>query len=623
MKNSIIKLNLLNDIDIVFADYICTLAQSQHNELWILASMLSWSSNNGNSAFDLNSISNLEIREIFDLSKNIISPNEYETKQRFPFFDSKNIAKKFSSVIGSSDSHKPIIFDGGFFALHKFYLYEKNTADFILKKIRKTHIISENIISELNRLFPNDFTPSKSINYQKISAFLALKKDFIVINGGPGTGKTTTVGKIISLLLINNVNSKIKLLAPTGKASDRLNESIRAFKVNHKTLLKPDLIDKINENAETIHRFLAINSYKLKFSQMSPAPYDVIIVDEASMVSLPLFSILFDAAQNSKIILIGDKDQLTAIENGDVLNDLTNISSINKFSSSFSDFVKSSTNNKVKLNISDDDNSLNDFAVQLEFSWRFSENSGISKVSQLVKNIQTRHEAEELLSILKDKKYKDINFFELTTQEKLFKFIKNELHEDFSQYSNAIKENNLEKAFYHINNCKILSATNNGLFGIHEINYFIERLLFQSQAKNLFYHGKPIMITENDYRLGLYNGDIGIIFRNPEKNRLELCFKTENSIKTVLPFDINNFITAFSITIHKSQGSEFNKVLTVLPPDNNKILTRELLYTAITRAKNHCTIIATNNILLESALRKFSRSSALQHKLLKNISNKF
>jgi exodeoxyribonuclease V alpha subunit len=622
MKEIIVNSELLNNIDIVFADYITASCNSDNTgNLWILSAFLSWSSNNGNTAFDLNSVSGKSLQEIFgNISKSTFNEIKHLT---LPELKADELCTSYPEIIGKPGEYKPLIYDGSLFALHKFYMFEKKVAEFIIGKVQKENSPDNETIRELNRLFPDNSTPNGKINYQKVAALLALRKNFLLISGGPGTGKTTTVGNIITLLLKADNNTKIKLLAPTGKAADRLNESIRIYKQTSENKVDKTILNSIEENAETIHRFLGINSYKLRYDSANPAPYNVLVVDEASMIPLPNFYLLFNAVHDEcKIILMGDKDQLTAVENGDVLNDLTKVSHINEFSSKFTDFAAEATDGKINLNQTQNDNILNDLTVQLEYSWRFSENSGIALLSSIVNNITSPSETDKVFNILKSSEFSDIKYHNLETEEKFHNFLNNEIITNFETYKNAVENNNIELAFNAITDYKILCALNKTAYGVKEINPLIEKTLFRKNSGHLFYHGKPVMIIENDYRLGLFNGDIGIIFHNNNTGNLEVYFKDSgeksDSFKTFSPYSLNGFITAFAVTIHKSQGSEFNNVLIILPPDDNRILSKELIYTAVTRAKKSCTIVGSEEIISQAVIRNFSRTSGLKDKLLNN-----
>ena len=624
MKNILLINNVFNEIDVEFANFICKLQNldgSENDELWLLTALLSYTSNNGDSALNILSYSNKYIEEFWDFNKlekfNLLSEEKKEEilRYKFPDFDIYKLLEN-SEVIGSPEEVKPIIYDryDRLFYLHKYYNYEKQVAEFIKKRINKPLDISDDIKKYINTLFPDD-NVGNTINWQKVAAILALSNNFLVISGGPGTGKTTTAGRILALLLLQNKNLNIKMIAPTGKAADRLNESINKFKVKNEACIDAEIIKVIPENAQTIHRFLGISSRKPKYSKYNHAPVDVLLIDEASMVSVQLFAKTFEVLNDGcKVILLGDKDQLMAVENGDVLNDITSVEELNKFSNRFVNITNKITDCQLKLLIADDKNiPIQDIAVELEYSWRFKPDSGIGELSKEVNSANSGTENEKILSVFD--KFKDIRIEELTNEEEISEYIKKICKEQLSMYVKLIKKKDIGNIFKQLSQFRILCAINNGPFGVNEINRAVEKELYPDVATNSFYNGQAIMITKNDYNLKLSNGDVGIIIK--DKGELKAYFRghEDREYITYNPSALDEYTTAFAISIHKSQGSEFDKVFIILPPKENKILTKELLYTGITRAKEECTVIASKNIFAGAAKREIIRQSGLKSKL--------
>ena len=640
MKKYLLNNNLLNEIDVEFANFICELQgcdcdNSSNNNLWLLAALLSYSVDNGDSAFNPADYENKPINEIFNISQkfNLLSDEKKNEilNNKIPEFDIKELLKN-SKVIGSPEKSKPIVYDGTLFYLHKFYNYEKIIAEFIKKRIGRNIKISDNIKKEINSLFPDNFVSEmETVNWQKVAAILALSNDFLVISGGPGTGKTTTAGSILALLLKQNKEQNkelnIKMVAPTGKAADRLNESIKEFKIKKAEEIAVEIINAIPENAQTIHRFLGINSHKPAFTKYNKAPVDVLLIDEASMVSLPIFAKTFEVLNDDcKVILLGDKDQLMAVENGNVLNDITSVEELNKFTEKFVDITKNITDNKLALPVADNKNNpIENIAVQLEHSWRFNSNSGIGELSKAVNSATSTTKDDEILSVFD--KFEKIEIKNITNEEEITKFIKKICEEQLKDYVNSVNKKNIKEIFEQLAKFRILCAINNGPFGVKEINKTIEQALFPDEATGSFYNGQSIMITKNDYNLKLSNGDVGVIIKDEENGEFKAYFKKkkdddkkDNDDDYIIynPSSLDEYTTAFAISIHKSQGSEFDKVFIIFPPSENRILTKELLYTGITRAKEECTIIAGDNIFVKAAKRKITRQSGLKSKLIIN-----
>ncbi len=381
-KELLLKHNILNIIDIHFANHICALQDNDkgNEELWLLAATSSYYSAQGNSALNIDTIKDKKLLEIFNIENN---NDIQELKDKtFPKIATNSLLKNYK-VIGKPNELKYIIFDTKLFYLNKFYNYEVVVADFIKKRL-KIENNNSRLNTEINKLFPeNIIKETGEINYQKVSAIMALYLPFSIISGGPGTGKTTTVGKILSLYLTLNPNLNITLIAPTGKAVDRLNESIRIFKAKHTENIDNTILQKIPENAQTIHRFLGINSRISRYDKYHKSSTELLVIDESSMVSLTMFAKTFEALSDKcRVILLGDKDQLMSVEIGTVLKDLTNTETINSFSNEFVTLVNKITNNKIMLNKAKTPAPLENSVVQLEHSYRFKTNSGIDTLSK-------------------------------------------------------------------------------------------------------------------------------------------------------------------------------------------------------------------------------------------------
>jgi len=617
MKTTLIQNNLLNDIDIHFANHICRIQDnSSDDNLWLLTALLSYFINHGDSAFNPEGIVGQSLADIFDIS----SPEQRKQLEKVvvkPF--NIYMLEKNSKVIGKPGESKSIIFDGKLFYLNKFFQYEQTIAEFIKNRLN----LQEEIIplkNEINKLFPDNFINGdiqNGINWQKVAGILALNSAFAVICGGPGTGKTTTAGKILTLLLHRTPDLVIKMVAPTGKAVDRLKESIRTFKEHHTNKIDSNILNKIPEEAETIHKFLGIFSHKNKISKYSPAPIDLLLIDEASMVSLPLFAKTFEALpKNCRVILLGDKDQLMAVESGNVLKDITDADNLNEFSAKFAEIVSQLTDEKIILSKTADSGTLiQDVAIQLEHSWRFDTKSGIGHLSKAVNCADASTSMESLLNIIDT--FDDIQLLEKSTKDEINQYIQELCRKELLDYQIGLKSNNIKEMFNLLSKFRILCAVNKGPFGVAEINNTIEKFLFPNAIPNSFYPGRPIMITKNDYRLGVMNGDVGIL--KESNGELKAFFPAEDgTYKRINPSSLDEYTTAFAISIHKSQGSEFDNIFIILPPEKIKILTKELIYTAITRAKTNCSIVSIKENFHQAAITKMFRQSGLHSKIATN-----
>ncbi len=596
--NSLKRSGLFQDIDLHFADYISKLSADDNLNLWLIAAFVSYYANHGHSAFDTDSVSEKKAIDIFDIDENNENSNI--------LFPKLILSEQYNNGIGKGDELKPLIFENGYYYLNKYYKNEVIISDFIKNRTKKIDNI-QNMKNDINQFFKNNIVGG-FVNWQKVAAILALRAKFAIISGGPGTGKTTTVGKVLALLVKHNPKLRIKLVAPTGKASDRLNESIKNFKEQSSGIDKY-ILDKIPESAETIHKFLGINSRQLKYDKYTKAPIDLLLIDEASMVSLPIFAKTFEALSNDcRVILLGDKDQLMAVENGNVLKDITDLKNLNSFSAQFANVINDITDNQLRLDISKSPQLITDCVVQLEHSYRFNSQSGIGELSKFVNNANQVNTESELVNLFNE--FDDINIEDLDIKS----FVKNICKANLLEYMESLKEMNIAKSLDALSKNRVLCALNESEYGVKNLNLMIEQLLFSESKKNDFYHGRPILITENDYKLNLMNGDVGIILR--DNNDLNACFRGNNGeFRKINPANLGEYTTAFAISIHKSQGSEFDNVFIVLPKKDNKILTKELIYTAITRAKKKCNIISSTSLFFKSSIKRMHRQSGLSSRM--------
>ena len=469
---------------------------------------------------------------------------------------------------------RPLVLENSFVYLQRYWNYECQLA----KKIN-TLTSTEPFKECLDTLIDQYFPASNEVDWQKQAAIAAAKSPFIIVTGGPGTGKTTTVVKILALLQeLSTQSLNIALAAPTGKAAMRLQESIGQSK---NSLPCSELIkNKIPEQVITIHRLLGARppSPYFKYNAESPLPFDIVVVDEVSMIDLPLMSKLVSALkQNARLILLGDKDQLASVETGTVLADLTY--------------------------------ALPKFTQELKKSYRFSGN--IKTFADAV-NTQESKIAWELL----EQGFADVSFL----AEDLIDYIVNK---QLAYLKLIVEGADFSVSFAAFNVFQVLCATRQGLYSVEDINSRVvhklrERSLIQGTGE--WYIGRPVMITQNDAVLRLYNGDIGLCMPDADNNGQLMVFfiLPDGSIKKYLPARLPYCETVFAMTIHKSQGSEFNEVLLVLPEVINPILTKELIYTGITRAKETLKILTNQAVFLETIERKVERYSGLADRIKKS-----
>jgi exodeoxyribonuclease V alpha subunit len=332
------------------------------------------------------------------------------------------------------------------------------------------------------------------------------------------------------------------------------------------------------------------------------------------MVDLSLFSRLVQAAKpQSRLILLGDKDQLASVEAGSVLGDICDTGTIHHYSSAVSNEYQWITGEEIEKDRETSDRGMNDCIIQLTKNYRFSKQSGIHAVSQAV-NTGNGAQAMELIQW---GDFSDIRWRNIPRPDELPSSFEDWVMEHYTSYMDA--SDPLE-AFALFNRSRILSALREGPYGVYNLNIIVERILQKNgriDHREKWYHGRPIMITKNDYRLRLFNGDIGLNMTDHTKKTGTMVFfiSPDGSVRRFHSLRLHDHETAYAMTVHKSQGSEFNDVLFVLPDRDTPVLTRELIYTALTRVKEKIQIWGKEDIFLTAVTRRTRRSSGLRDAL--------
>lgn len=488
---------------------------------------------------------------------------------------------------------KPLIFNGDdgilYIWLNRIYHAERH----LLSSI---HEIDDFLVQEM---MIDDMDDRLNVEQQQ-AVNQAINQPISIITGGPGTGKTFTIAQIVIALYTHNHHHHLALVAPTGKAAQRMKESLQQS-LNNDNIHLPEPM--------TIHRLLGMgNGNTPRYHQNNPLSFDMIIVDEASMIGVELASYLLSAIKKgSRLILLGDTQQLSAVEAGSVLSDLCRLP---KLSSSRTHLIQSR---------------------------RFHDDSGIGKLAMLVNRQEVQSYQTVISAIDEESK---LSFIDISTIDKnphhvyeqltqgyhhhkqketyfsLSKYLKNKFH----QMNEQQKKEQLNKLFMLFNQYRILTASHLSLCGDRAINNHIQNVHRQYLGLPVslsyyssWYHGRPVMILKNRYDLGLFNGDIGICLQDGKKgNQLSVYFYGD-TIKSfavsLLEGDIST--TAYAMTVHKSQGSEFDKVAVVFYDKNQRLLSKELIYTAITRAKEGVQLYSTPTALLSAINKPTVRQTGL------------
>ncbi|HYE36061.1 exodeoxyribonuclease V subunit alpha [Methylocaldum sp.] len=515
------------------------------------------------------------------------------------------------TLVAEPGGFAPLILDAGNrLYLARYWQYEKTLADNLMALAESPcpEIDLAKLRCELDRLFAhNTDLPDR----QKLAAAVAALRRFCVISGGPGTGKTSTVVRILAALQSQSGEKPLRmaLSAPTGKAAARLQEAIREQKV--KLSLPQAVLDALPETAFTLHRLLGAkpDSVYFRHNRNNPLPVDVLVVDEASMIDLALMAKLIDALPGkARLILLGDKDQLASVEAGAVFGDLCESSG---YSTAFCDQLYAASGVKIpsgNLFIP----ALSDCVALLTYSHRFGSESGIGQLARMINGGR----AKEAVELLASGRHPEIHWERTRTGGKadLVHRMESGYHAFFAAVDSGTEPKDILRLFGRF---RVLTAHREGDSGAAGINRLFEEQLFARKRLrwgSRWYPGRPVIVTRNDYDLRLFNGDIGIALETG--SGLRVFFEdADGHIRGFAPARLPEHETVYAMTVHKSQGSEFDEIVLALPDLESPVLDRPLIYTAITRARHRAEIRGSQKILEDAIKRVPNRSSGLRERL--------
>ncbi len=558
----------------------------------------------------------------------------YEWTQRVSQSSLVDTLKALSSQ-PSVIEKKPLVLSHGRLYLSRYFYYEETVYQFLRKSAEaevltvEKNWLDELFSSPINTAEQNNTVQNNQVDWQKVAVASAAAQKFSIISGGPGTGKTTTVIKLLALL-VQQANKaqrslNIKLTAPTGKAAARLTESISKAKKS----LPVDLNIKnaIPERASTLHRLLGANfgRSEFTFNSANPLHLDVLLVDEVSMVDLPMMAKLVDALpSHARLILLGDKDQLASVEAGGVLGDLTAGIDDVHFSPDWANYLTHMLGYDFSSYVRAEYNAqwMSRHLTLLRKSYRFDGNSGIG----LLANAVNQGDEKQAIYCLHHSPDESIQWHPISIDEpNAQKLDISELGKGYAEYWQGVRSNlSIESLFALFSKYQVLCAVRQGESGVEAINESLCQYFFQRGYLNLNHTweaGKAIMVRRNDPSLGLFNGDIGICMPetlngSTQTTTMRVWFQlSDGSIKGFLPSRLSDYEWVYAMTVHKSQGSEFDRVVLVLPEKNSPVLTKELLYTGITRAKEAFSIWGNEETLRFAINNKVTRLSGLKDKL--------
>lgn len=557
----------LSALDRHFADFIVRIDRTPCDELWWGAALASHAAGRGHSCFDLSDSPDVPA---------LVSAQSFRTPPlsgtgHWPLLLNR------CDTVGAPGAYAPLVLDAaGRLYLHRCWCYEQQVADGILSRCHTPAADETALEAALDRYFPVN---GGDVDLQRVAARMTLTHRFSVISGGPGTGKTATVARILALLLdlAGESRPEIMLAAPTGKAAARLHQSI--LQAVDRLSLPEEIRDAFPSDVRTIHRLLGVQSRSggFRHNRANRLPCDILVVDEASMVDLQLMAGLLEALPDAtRVILLGDRNQLASVEAGAVLADICD----------------SAGQAAVPV-------------THLTKSYRFGSDSGIAALSRLINS----GEGAAALELLQSGRYPDITWRPLPTGRAFEEAFAAAVRDGYGAYARAVSP---EDALTALNSFRVLSPLRIGPSGIEQLNRQCENIL--DPGHNPQHQGRPVMVTGNNYELELFNGDIGVImecngypavwFENPA-----------GGLRHISPLRLPPSEAAYALTVHKSQGSEFDRVLLILPDHLSDVLTSELIYTAVTRARSRIEIWGAEEVFRQAVERRTRRISGLCEKL--------
>jgi exodeoxyribonuclease V alpha subunit len=554
-----------SDLDRHFAAFVARFGGDERLVQWAAAT-LSKSVRDGHTCITLESISSpvhvpADELEILHLPAAAAWKNELEK----------------SAAVGPPEAETPLVLDeAGRLYLRRYWNYQQRLATALREKCRRNPRVER----------PAGATQEDALE-------IALRHELTIICGGPGTGKTSTAVRLLERFLRAHGadRPRVALTAPTGKAASRLEEAVREAALR---LPEGDPIRALMPPAaKTIHRLLGSKGRSTSFRHHAenPLPLDLLIVDEASMVALALLAKLFEALPaNCRVLLLGDPDQLASVEPGAVLADIVDAARARE-------------------------SPLRGSVVILQKNYRFGDESGVQRACGAVR----QGDAEGVLAFLRGTGPSDLVATEVSSVAELNRHAAAAVTAGFGD---AASERDPATALAKLRNFRVLAALRRGPWGVAGLNRAVIRELATAglipDRAGAHYPGRPILILQNDYELDLYNGDLGVLLPDPAggsgsaEELYAWFFGQDNNVRRVALARLPAHETAYAMTVHKSQGSEFERVLFVLPESDSPVLTRELIYTALTRARSGVQLCWNEPVLRAAVARRAQRESGLR-----------
>lgn len=518
--------------------------------------------------------------------------------------------------------NKPLVLEQQRLYLNRYWQLETRIAAHLQARLQDTLLDGKTLAPVLDDLFPATAkTPPP--DWQKIACALAGRKRIGIITGGPGTGKTTTVVKLLALLqqlaLKENPQQplRIRLAAPTGKAAARLTASIQhaldGFNTPGKGKADANLLDNLPREVVTLHRLLGTqkDSRHFRHNAGHPLMADLVVVDEASMIDIDILAQLLDALPpHCRLVLVGDKDQLASVEAGAVMSELCRAADVSHYDQDTLDFLADA--GCAPALAAAPLSALAAQTARLQVNWRAKDAPGIAALAQAINRQDTaaagqawRDHAVNLARV--DNRHGWIAE-ELIAGARGLKALLDTMRSQ-QPANSAAADAWAEKLLGQLGKQQLLTPLRRGPDGIEGLNLRITQALRRQHLidATAHYAGRAVLVTQNLYELGLMNGDMGMLLEHPQLG-LRVAFNKQGRIDWVLPEQLEGRSQdAWALSVHQSQGSEFERVLLHLPAVWSPLLSRELLYTAVTRASQQFVLLESDAAVFDQALQQQTR----------------
>ena len=502
-----------------------------------------------------------------------------------------------------STAATPLVLAAGRLYLRRYWADERRVAAHVRARVAHEPAADPATVRHwLDALFPDE----AAFDWQKFACAVALRARLSVVTGGPGTGKTYTAARLLALLWAVDPapdRLRIALAAPTGKAAARLKQSISRALAELQgrvgdALRLGERVARL-ESARTLHALLGARAGTRRFQRDAahPLDVDVLLVDEASMVHLEMMAALLDALPaHARVVLLGDKDQLASVEAGAVLGDLCRGAERGGYDADTAAYARATTGHDLPAGFTGDAGPLARQTVMLRRSRRFD-----GAIGQLALAVN-EGDAARAASLLRDPgQAGELGWPAANDPTAAVRLAVAGYGACFTAVRERAAPADVLAAFDRF---RLLCAVRDGAWGVTELNAAVQRALAADgllKPSSDWYEGRPVMVTRNIADAGIFNGDIGIALRVGD-DALRVFFADGEQVRSVGVSRLADVETAFAMTVHKSQGSEFEHTALVLPDTPSRVLTRELVYTGITRARKRFTLVTGRERVFAEAL---------------------